>query len=210
MFHPDLKEIKFGQLTGFVKKKFGKIPVRIVRLKEDIVKTQGLLFDTLKTQRAFQKIAPIDSDACSIIFTNKLIATYDQIDKNLHIRAAVYGWPSVISLSGIIEGPAKPKEFYIFKQRFINLGTWHLAEPKIKEKFSGRFIDYQDKRLTEVIKGYLAQALFFYILGEPFCRMKSCRLFNSHWQEDLIYSQVKSGRFCRKHEKVLKTIKQGA
>ena len=77
-----------------------------------------------------------------------------------------------------------------------------------KGKFKGKFIDYKDRRSNEVLKGYIAQALFFHITGEPFCSQKNCRLYNAHWQEDLIFSQIKSGEFCAKHRKVLSKIKE--
>ena len=71
------------------------------------------------------------------------------------------------------------------------------------KRFKTRFIDYGDRRMTEVLKGYVSQALFFHITGNPFCEKRYCRLFNSHWQEGLIHSQVKVGKFCRHHKKQL-------
>lgn len=169
--------------------------------------TCGLLFDFLATQRNFQELPNAKAkDSCHIILTDRLFATLD-IDNRPHIRASIYGYPSVISTSGIVDGPAKPKKFYLYKQKYIQLGIWNIEEDKLKKKFKARFIDYHDRRLSEVIKGYIAQALFFYILGSPFCKQKSCRLFNAHWQEDLIYSQIKSSNFCAKHKKVLEKIK---
>ena len=174
------------------------------------MQTRGLLFDFIGTEKAFENIKYSRAkDTCHIIITSKLFATFDE-QKKLHIRAAIFGFPSVISTSGVVEGPAKPKEYYLYKQKYAQLGIWEREEVKIKQKFKGRFIDFQDKRMTEVIKGYIAQALFSYITGEPFCPDKSCRLFNAHWQEDLIKTQIKSGRFCPKHKRVLKNIKKNA
>ena len=171
--------------------------------------TRGLLFYFISTQKEFEKIGTVpcgDSPYCYIILTPKLFVTYDE-QKKMHIRAAIFGFPSIISASGIVEGPAKPKEYYLYKQKYTQLGIWDIEEARIKKKFKGRFIDYQDKQMTEVLKGYIAQALFFYITGEPFCAHKYCRLYNSHWQEDLIYSQIKKGRFCQRHKDILKKIK---
>ena len=83
---------------------------------------------------------------------------------------------------------------------------WALEEPEVKKEFKSRFIDYGDKRLNDVLKGYISQAIFFYMTGEPFCEQKKCRLFNSHWQEDLIHSQVKIGKFCPAHKTFLRSI----
>ncbi|MBI3600867.1 MAG: hypothetical protein HY097_09560, partial [Nitrospinae bacterium] len=70
-----------------------------------------------------------------------------------------------------------------------------------------KFIEYDDQRMTEVCKGYAAQALFYHIAGEPFCQDKGCRLFNAHWQEELIYSQLESPyEFCKIHTDMLKRL----
>lgn len=161
----------------------------------------------MATQNSFSRLKYAKTkDTCHIILTPRVFATYDA-QKKLHIRAVLLGFPSLISTSGIVEGPAKPREYYFYKQKYTQLGIWNIEEAKVKKKFKARFIDYTDKRMNEVLKGYVAQALFFYITGEPFCLSKSCRLYNSHWQEDLIYSQIKIGEFCPKHKKLLKQIK---
>jgi hypothetical protein len=64
-----------------------------------------------------------------------------------------------------------------------------------------------DPRTTEVLKGYLAQAIFYYMTGEPFCEERECRLFNAHWQEDLLHAQLDGGSdLCAKHERMLAEI----
>ncbi|MBI5144258.1 MAG: hypothetical protein HZA30_04245 [Candidatus Omnitrophica bacterium] len=202
LYNEGVKGVDFKEFAGFIKKNFGNIPVKIVKLKERIVHTKGLLLDPIKTNAAFEKMASANKDACHIIVTDRLFATFDE-DKKLHIRASIYSDPSIVSTSGIVEGPAKPRDYYLYKDRFLKLGAWPIEEPKIKKRFKSRFIDYGDKRITEVLKGYISQVIFFYITGEPFCTKRSCRLFNAHWQEDLIYSQVKMRTFCPAHRKML-------
>lgn len=197
----DLKRIK-----NFIEENFGKIKFYYVHLKEKIVSTKGLLLDLLETQKLFNRIKVSPEDSCEIILSEKLFATLGE-DRRPHIRASIYSFPSIISLPGIVEGPAKPKEFYIYKQKYLTLGLWDLKEKEVKEKFKNRFIDYGDNRINEVLKGYIAQAIFFYILGDPFCINKNCRLFNAHWQEELIYSQIKIAQFCKKHKKFLEKFK---
>lgn len=165
---------------------------------------RGILFDLIKTQRFFY--AKKSEGISQVVLTNRIFATLGE-DNHPHIRPSIYSFPSVISLPGIVEGPAKPKEFYIYKQRYAALGAWELKEDEVKKRFKGQFIDYNDKRLTEVTKGYIAQALFFYMTGEPFCDKKSCRLYNAHWQKDLIYSQISSGKFCATHQSLLEKIR---
>jgi len=47
------------------------------------------------------------------------------------------------------------------------------------------------------------QAVFYYVTGEPFCDQLECRLYNAHWQKDLIYSQLEVEKLCDKHQKIL-------
>ncbi|MDP2939448.1 MAG: hypothetical protein Q8O13_05175 [Candidatus Omnitrophota bacterium] len=209
IYHENLREIDFKKLSKFITKTFGKIKVKVIHLKSQIIKTRGIVFDLLNTHKAFNKIsASKGKTTCDIVLTDRLIATEDEF-KRLHLRAAIFSQPVVISLSGIVEAPAKGKKYYLYKKQFESLGIWELKKDWLKEKFRGKFIDYGDKRLTEVLKGYVAQAIFFWILGNPFCSTKSCRLYNSHWQKDLIFSQIIKGDFCAKHKKVLSQIKYG-
>ncbi len=205
IYHENLKGIDFKALTAFIKYSFGNLRVKIVCLKNEIVKTKGIVFDLLNTHKAFRAVSR-DNEPCSIILTNRLVAVEDEF-KRLHLRAAIFSQPSVVSLSGIVEAVAKPKKYYFFKKQFESLGIWEIKESWLKKRFKGQFIDYGDSRLTDILKGYISQATFFYMTGNPFCATGSCRLYNSHWQKDLIFSQIKSGDFCAQHKKLLKQIK---
>ena len=69
--------------------------------------------------------------------------------------------------------------------------------------YGGEFLDYHDQRLSKIAEGYLLQAVFYYITGDAFCDSLDCRLNNAHWQKDLIHSQIKISRLCKKHQKIL-------
>ena len=173
-------------------------------------KSIGVFYDGFELQNIFYSIISKDERSFShthIVFTNQLIATWEDDDSRYHARSSVYGFPSIISTAGIVEAPAKPREFYLMKQQYGMMGMDDLAVAEFKRKFEGRFIDYNDPRMTEVCKGYTAQALFFHITGEPFCEDKGCRLFNAHWQEELIHSQLESSyEFCKAHTDMLKKL----
>ncbi len=164
----------------------------------------GVLYDGFHLQRIFGEIIPGEERRLAsvhIIFTNRLFATWDDNNRRYHLRTSVYGIPSVISTTGLVEAPAKPSEYYLLKPQYEKLGK-DLAE--LKGKFEGSFIDYGDKRLTEVMKGYVMQAVFYSLTGNPFCEDKGCRLYNAHWQEELIFAQLESGyEFCPRHAKLL-------
>jgi hypothetical protein len=199
--YDDNCSLNLKPIKDFANKTF-KIPAVIKRTKCAVM-TKGLLLDFVATKKNIKE----EPGACQIIITGRLFGTMDGVDKRLHLRSAIFSYPSIISIPGAVEAPAKPKEYYLAKEMLSPLGLWDLEEPKIKEGLKGRFLDYGDRRLPEIVKGLVSQAIFFYLTQEPFCKSKACRLYNAHWQEDLIYSQAKCGKFCRKHRKILKAIR---
>jgi hypothetical protein len=107
-----------------------------------------------------------------------------------------------------VEAPAKPREFYIAK-RGLRIDSADARYEALKEQFTGRFVDFDDPRLTAIAKGYVLQALFYQITGEPFCDDPDCVLFNAHWQEELLHAQVESGLLCGRHRKVAEALRGG-
>ncbi|MEW6455774.1 MAG: DUF6775 family putative metallopeptidase [Acidobacteriota bacterium] len=180
-----------------------EIRFEIKNIKETSKKISGLLYEGFKLQSFFHELIPEKErnlNYLHVIFTNQLIVTWDYRDRRYHLRTSVYGFPSIISLTGIVEAPAKPREYYILKQALYNEDRMK----ELKERFKGRFIDYGDPAINEIVKGYVMQALFYYLLGNPFCKNRHCRLFNAHWQEEMIECQLKSPtEFCSFHEKIL-------
>ncbi len=167
----------------------------------------GILYDGFHLQRVCGEIISRTERSLKfahIFFTNRLFATWDDSDRRYHLRTSVYGIPSLISSTGLIEAPAKPREYYLLKQQYETLGK-DITE--LKDRFEGSFIDYADKRLTEVAKGYAMQAVFYSLTGDPFCEDKGCRLYNAHWQKELIFAQLESGyEFCQRHTKLLHKV----
>ena len=47
----------------------------------------------------------------------------------------------------------------------------------------------------------------YYETGDVFCNDVKCRLFNAHWQKDLLISQIKNPSLCEQHTKILAKIK---
>jgi len=141
-------------------------------------------------------------DVLHMVFTNKLTCTFDENDFRYHARALVGSNPVIISTSGIIEAPAKPKQYYL--EMMTDFTKEKMEE--IKEKFKGQFLEYNDSRLSEIIKGYLLQSIMYYETGDAFCENKECRLYNAHWQKDLIYLQLENKKMCNKHQENFKKL----
>lgn len=185
----------------------GEIDYEKGRLLNPQKKVFGILYDGFRLQRSLSRLIPEEEDSLEhlhIVFTNQLFGTWDLEDRRFHARVSVYGFPAVISTTGVVEAPAKPREFYLMKQQLELLGTASGSLSELKKSLRDRFIDHDDHRLTEVLKGYVMQALFFHATGDPFCEDRDCRLYNAHWQEEVIRAQLNSRyEFCPRHREML-------
>jgi len=176
---------------------------------QDTSNTENIImYDGFKLQNVLANLIPEGENIETIFhvfFTNKLTCTFDNDDHRYHGRALIGTNPSIISTTGIIEAPAKPREYYYDLMtnftRGINVET-------IKRKYQGTYLEYNDSRLSKIVEGYLLQGIFYYETGEPFCDNLECRLFNAHWQKDLLHSQLKVKKLCELHQKILKNMLQ--
>jgi hypothetical protein len=170
--------------------------------KDRSEKESTILYDGFELQNTVTEFIPINEnteDILHVVFTNKLTCTFDEGDFRYHARALIGSNPAIISITGIIEAPAKPKQYY------LDLMTSFSKESieEVKKKFKGEFLEYHDSRLHEIVEGYLLQSIIYYETGESFCDNKECRLFNAHWQKDLFYTQLENKKFCKKHLEII-------
>ena len=184
-------------------------PEEVMFEEESFANSKGtniILYDGFEFHRAITGIIPeydTGLDKFHLVCTNKLTCTFDFDDYRYHGRAVICSNPSIISTTGMIEAPAKPREFYLSLLTNITQG---LNIDTIKNQFKGRYLEYHDPKIGEIIKGYALQALFYYLTGKSFCESKECRLFNAHWQADLLHSQIESGKLCDNHQQILDRI----
>jgi hypothetical protein len=122
------------------------------------------VIDGFYLQRIYSKIIDENEtqlDHLHIIFEDNLICTYDENDQRYHARPLICGSPSIISIAGIVEGPAKPKGYY-FKLMLKDLISINSKE--VENEFANRFIGYDDPRLVQAATGYAIQSIFFFLL----------------------------------------------
>ena len=214
-FFKNTKDILFQDIASTrifeLKKPFSKhipteIEIEIERKNIDNSQNEEkVLYDGFEFQKIIsQFISPDETnqDILNIVFTNKLTCTFDEEDFKYHARALIGTNPAIISTTGIIEAPAKPKEYYLeLMTDFTKENT-----EKIKEKYKGQFLEYHDPRLSEIVKGYLLQAVMYYETGDAFCEDKECRLYNAHWQKDLLYSQIEKKKLCTIHDRKIRNL----
>ena len=96
-----------------------------------------VLYDGFELQKILRGLISDDeskSDILHLVLTNKLTCTFDNSDYRYHGRALIASNPSIISTTGIIEAPAKPREYYM--ELMSNYGVG-LNIDSIKEKYKG-------------------------------------------------------------------------
>jgi hypothetical protein len=103
----------------------------------------------------------------------------------------------------MIEAPAKPKQYYL--DLMTNFSKENISE--IKRKYKGQFLEYNDPRIPQIVEGYILQIIFYHNTGEVFCDNNQCRLYNAHWQKDLLISQIENNKICEKHKGILIKMK---
>ncbi len=135
-----------------------------------------------------------------ILLLDVLVGTYDSQSMRYHANLLVASNPCIISLPGIVEGPARPKEYCIDMMCSVVTGQ---DEDNIRKTHAGSFLEYGDPRLQEAVHGSIMQGIFYFESGESFCADKNCRLYNAHWQSDLIHCQVECAKLCEYHQNVL-------
>ena len=183
----------------------------------------GVLYDGFWLQRILYKNMAVKvphefrSGFIHVIFTSRLFGTYETSgslntlpldprpdrgyprSRRYHARVILTGLPSLISTSGIVEAPARPKEYYWLKAGFIQGGK---DVRELDLIYKGRFIEYDDPRITRVLRPYILQAIFYELTGNPFCDNPSCCLYNSHWQEEVLKAQLE-GKLCEEHRNII-------
>ena len=164
--------------------------------------SQVFMYDGFELQKILRYLND-NNETLHIILTNRLTCTFDEKDERYHARAVICANPAIISTTGIIEAPAKPKEYYF---EVMALKAQGLDKKSAKEKYKEKFLDYNDERLTKVVEGYILQVIFYNITGESFCENIECRLNNAHWQKDLLFSQLEISKLCQKHNEILSNL----
>ena len=209
----EVRENIFSDVSDKIFKKIAN--TRIFDLKKPFEKQskdtsedkEMILYDGFEFHKIITELIPINEskiDTLHIIFTNKLTCTFDENDFRYHARALIGSNPAIISTTGMIEAPAKPKQYYL--DLMVNFSEERVDE--VKKKYKGQFLEVHDSRLSEIAEGYLLQAIMYYETGEAFCDDVDCRLFNAHWQKDLFHSQIENKNLCKKHQNILNQLKQ--
>ena len=172
----------------------------------DLLLYDGFLVQTLVQKLIKKHEQELTFSKLEIIVTDKLLCTFDESDWRYHARSLICGNPTLISTSGIVEGIAKPRDYY-YKVYFFKENRDILDE--LKKEYNGRFINYNDPRINDIIEGLVLQSIFYFInSGNPFCGDRNCRFFNAHFQDDIIRVNIKEKKICQKHKILINKYNQ--
>jgi len=170
------------------------------RMREKPEKIGGILYDASRLREKLAGSVEGSVDEVHVVFTDRLLGTFS--GGRYHVRTVYMSSPSLVSVAGLVEGPARPDEFY--ERKSTALGE-KVPSEVAKQGVEGDFLEHGDPRLTEVAKGMVLQAAFYRATGEAFCGDPGCRLFNAHRQEALLAAQLES-KLCEKHDAELDRI----
>ncbi len=148
-----------------------------------------------------------------IIFCSELLGEFDVQNgppcdtlRTLQAGVAALGSPTVISTSGLIEAPKRPREYHFKRTQYLMFGAdEHLDE--LAEQFADRTVGYGDPRLNELLKGYLLIAVIYRATGEGPCSEPTCPLYAARTQQELLEAQAGAqSRICQRHREILNAL----
>ncbi len=170
-----------------------QIERKIIKKGRDLL---GIIYDAERLGKTmFDLLSPEERKDHTVIITKRLIGTMEKNEARYHVRTVLNSIPSIISTSGIVEGPAKPREYYF------------ADEGEKEDMLSFEPMEHSDQRMSRAVRSYLLQTIFWRLDGDPFCEKEGCPLYNSHWQEGVIENQIE-GQLCREHEEKLSSLRK--
>lgn len=172
------------------------------RVMADPKRGGGVLYDGLAIQSLLRRHitgAERHLDHLHIILLDRALGTWGDHDGRWHKRVSVLGQPTLISVPGLYEAPAKPEAYYQTKQQHALIAGGSPPREVLEAAVEGDFLVENDSRTTEALKGYVLQAYHYLATGVAFCEKETCRLHNAHYHEDLIRAQLEEPSFCDEH-----------
>ena len=182
----------------------GEVEYEARRLRNPDSRAFGIVYDDELLSVAAAGVIGKDScrlDKVNLVVTNQLIGTWEAADNRYHARTVYCGSPAIVSVPGLSLAPAREREYYLARQGTLFLGMTGQQREELVSSYAGDFLVSSDERVNEVLKGYLMQPVAYRMTGEPFCPDGSCRLYNAHWQREMIAAQLGDEQeYCSRHQ----------
>jgi hypothetical protein len=170
------------------------------RALDDPERAGGVLYDGFAIQRALNaRLSDASISTLHVALLNRTVGTWGDHDGRWHKRVTVPGQPSLVSIPGLYEAPAKPEAYYRAQQKHALMSGGPPPREVLESEVEGEFLVADDPRTTEALKGYVLQVVHYVATGEPFCEVDSCRLANPHRQPGVVEAQLNEPAFCDRH-----------
>ncbi len=194
------KKIAKTKVRNKRKREFKEPLPKEVEIEEKVIENNkdllGIIYDAPRLVQLFRELlSQEEKEEHTVIITKRLIGSLESNESRYHIRSVINSIPSIISVSGIVEGPAKPREYYF------------ADEDEKEDILDFEPMKHSDRRMESAVKSYLLQTIFWRLEGYPFCDKEDCALKNSHWQKDVIQNQIQ-GELCEEHSRRLEQFKE--
>ncbi|MFB6256708.1 MAG: DUF6775 family putative metallopeptidase [Haloplanus sp.] len=199
------EELAAARVTDPYDRETGTTLVGIVRYEERALanpeRAGGVVYDGGAVGRALNARLPDDQGLDHLHFPllDRVLGTWGDHDGRWHKRVAVLGQPSVISVPGLYEAPAKPEAYYEAKSKHAMLTGGAPPREVLEAEIEGDFLVADDPRTTEALKGYVLAAVDFVETGSAFCDDERCRLYDAHRQPGVVRAQLRDPAFCEAH-----------
>jgi hypothetical protein len=172
----------------------------------------GVLYEGFEVQAALRNLLPPEESGqrhAHVVFTNRLVVTWVQAERRYHLRTVICGAPALVSTSGLVEAPAKPREFHVALEAMGRVSSDDPAYLALRSRFRERILEHGDERLTDVARGYALQAALYALAGEGLCEDPACRLHDAHGQEDMLAAQRGEPGLCARHQRLVAELVAG-
>lgn len=190
---------------------YGEVEFERRRLASGNRGPHGVLYEGFEFQAVLRDLIPPAEASprhVHIVLTNRLLVTWVDAERRFHLRTVICGAPGIVSTSGLVEAPAKPREFHLGLQALGQVSSDDPAYLALRARFRERVLEHEDDRLTEVAKGYALQAALYSLAGEGFCPEPRCRLHDAHQQDDMLAAQTGEPGLCPGHERLIGDLRQ--
>jgi len=193
------EDIAWTRVRKKNERKFQKPLPKEVKIESEMIEggkeIRGIIYDGFRLLRLMRELLTVEEEKeHTLVISKRTVGTLEGNEDRYHVRAVINGIPSLISTTGIVEGPAKPREYYF------------AYGDQREDVLDFRPMSHSDERMESAVASYILQTIFWRLTGDPFCG-RDCRLYNSHWQREVIEYQVRSG-LCEKHENILKSFSE--
>ena len=199
------EDLAAARVTDPYDRATGTTLVGIVRYEERALdqpeRAGGVVYDGCALQRALNARLPDDQglDHLHVPLLDRVIGTWGAHDGRWHKRVAVLGQPSLLSVPGLYEAPAKPEAYYEAKSKHALLTGDAPPREVLEAEIEGDFLVADDPRTTDALKGYVLAAVDFLETGTAFCADERCRLYDAHRQPGVVRAQLRDPAFCEDH-----------